>query len=168
MGRVEIYFLCYNHRRIFWAHRRDARVLLERIMNSPAFDYLGRGMAAATRRHEVISNNLANVNTPNFKSSSVDFEELLAKELMPPDTGKLEMVRTHDRHLPKPPLLLKAWPVVKQDLTQSMRKDQNNVDIDREMANLAKNQLYYNALTSQLSGFVSGMRAVITSNGQGA
>jgi flagellar basal-body rod protein FlgB len=136
-------------------------------MNSAAFDYLGRGLRAATLRHEVISNNLANVNTPNFKRSSVKFEDLLAKELMPPDEGELKMVRTHDRHFPEPDLPFKAWPTVEQDLRTTMRKDNNNVDIDMEMGNLVKNQLYYNALTSQLGGFISGLKGVITS-GQGS
>ena len=52
--------------------------MLEQIMNSPNFDYLGRGLQAANLRHEVISNNIANVNTPNFKRSAVNFEDLLA------------------------------------------------------------------------------------------
>lgn len=133
-------------------------------MNSPAFDYAGRGMAAASLRHEVISNNLANVNTPNFKRSTVVFEDLLAKELMPPDTTTLKMVRTRDRHLPEPEIFTKAVPTVEQDLSTTMRKDNNNVDIDQEMGNLAKNQLYYNAMASQVGGFISLMRTIITSN----
>ena len=44
-----------------------------------------------------------------------------------------------------------------------MRVDNNNVDIDSEMAGLAKNQLYYNAMATELGGFVSKMKSVITS-----
>ena len=55
--------------------------MLEQILNAPNFDYLSRGLEAANMRHEVISNNIANVNTPNFKRSAVNFEDLLAKEL---------------------------------------------------------------------------------------
>jgi flagellar basal-body rod protein FlgB len=41
--------------------------------------------------------------------------------------------------------------------------DDNNVDIDIEMAGLSKNHLYYNAMTPQLGGFMTKMKNVITS-----
>ena len=136
--------------------------MLEQIMNSSNFDYLGRGLAAATMRHEVISNNIANVNTPNFKRSAVNFEDLLAKELHLGDGSRMDMVRTHDRHLPIA-IPGKAQAVIEEDNTTTMRVDNNNVDIDSEMAGLAKNQLYYNAMTTQLGGFITKMKNVITS-----
>lgn len=118
-------------------------------------------------RHEIISHNIANVNTPNYRRSVLDFEELLAKELYgeEPD-GKLRMVRTHDEHLPAEPLPFRAEPTIYQDNTTIMRTDDNNVDIDIEMASLAKNQMYYNAVATQLSGYVSTLRNAITSSGQ--
>ncbi|SFI06629.1 flagellar basal-body rod protein FlgB [Selenomonas ruminantium] len=132
-------------------------------MNSSNFDYLGRGLAAATMRHEVISNNIANVNTPNFKRSAVNFENLLAKELhLDNDGRRLDMVRTHDRHLPMA-LPGKVHAVIEEDGTTTMRVDNNNVDIDIEMAGLAKNQLYYNAMTTELGSFINRMKGVITS-----
>ena len=45
-----------------------------------------------------------------------------------------------------------------------MRYDNNNVDIDVEMASLAKNSLYFNALARQVGAGFSQMRSVI--NGQ--
>ena len=100
-------------------------------------------MTAASIRQEVIANNVANVNTPNYRKSTVEFEELLAREMYgeEPD-GKLKMVRTHDKHLPPDPLNFHAEPQIIQDNTTTMRTDDNNVDIDIEMASLAKNQLY--------------------------
>ena len=44
-----------------------------------------------------------------------------------------------------------------------MRVDNNNVDIDIEMASLAKNQLYYNAMATELGGYVNKLKNVITS-----
>jgi len=132
-------------------------------MNSSNFDYLSRGMSAANLRQEVISNNIANVNTPHFKRSAVNFEDLLAKELHLDDDGRrLDIVRTHDRHLPIP-IHGKVNAVVEEDQTTTMRVDDNNVDIDIEMAELSKNQLYYNAMATQLGGFMTRMKNVITS-----
>ena len=136
--------------------------MLEQIMNSSNFNYLGRGLAAANLRQEVISNNIANVNTPNFKKSDVVFEELLAKEIGMDDSGRLPLVRTHDRHLPVG-MIGGAKASIQEDDTTTMRVDNNNVDIDIEMASLAKNQLYYNAMASSLGGYMSKLKNVITS-----
>lgn len=136
--------------------------MLEQIMNSSNFNYLGRGLAAANLRQEVISNNIANVNTPNFKKSDVVFEELLAKEIGMDDSGRLPLVRTHDRHLPVG-MIGGAKASIQEDDTMTMRVDNNNVDIDIEMASLAKNQLYYNAMATELGGYVNKLKNVITS-----
>ena len=139
-------------------------IVLESIVNGPAIDYLQRGMAAANLRQEVISNNVANVNTPRFKKSDVVFEELLAKEIYgdPDDDRRLKMVRTHDKHLPME-VSFRATPSIEVDDTTTMRVDKNNVDIDIEMANLAKNQLYYNSLATELKAHFGRLKNVITS-----
>ena len=136
--------------------------MLEQIMNSSNFNYLGRGLAAANLRQEVISNNIANVNTPNFKKSDVVFEEFLAKEIGMDDSGRLPLVRTHDRHLPVG-MIGGAKASIQEDDTTTMRVDNNNVDIDIEMASLAKNQLYYNAMATELGSYVNKLKNVITS-----
>ena len=141
------------------------KLVLEQIMNSSNFNYLGRGLAAASLRQEVISHNIANVNTPNFKRSGVIFEDLLAKEIGLGDDEaekKLDIVRTHDRHLPIPEFPNHEAQIYEVDTT-TMRVDNNNVDIDIEMASLAKNQLYYNAMASSLGGYMSKLKNVITS-----
>lgn len=138
--------------------------MLEQLLNAPTINYLSRGMTAATMRQEVISHNIANVNTPNFRRSGVNFEEALAKELYGEDTGgKLQMIRTRDKHLPADKTPIHAVPTVVEDNTTIMRADDNNVDIDIEMSGLTKNHLYYNALASQLKGHFTKVKNVITS-----
>ena len=141
--------------------------MLEQLLNSSNFNYLPRAMTAASIRQEVIANNVANVNTPNYKKSTVEFEELLAREIYgeEPD-GKLKIVRTHDKHLPIETLPFHAEPQIVQDNSTTMRVDKNNVDIDIEMATLAKNQLYYNAVVTKFGSYVSALKNAITSNGQ--
>lgn len=141
--------------------------MLEQIFGSANFNYMPRAMQAANIRQEVIANNIANVNTPNFRKSVVNFEDLLAREIYgeEPD-GKLDMVRTHDKHLPFKPLEFRAEPTIFHDTTNIMRVDHNNVDIDVEMATLAKNQLYYNAVVTEFGGHVNRMKNVITSGQQ--
>ena len=55
--------------------------MLKAILASPKIDILQKAVGAATLRQKVISDNIANVNTPQFKKSEVQFEELLAKEM---------------------------------------------------------------------------------------
>lgn len=140
--------------------------MIEQLTNSTNFDYLSRGMTAASIRHEVISHNIANVNTPNYRKSSLEFEDLLAREIYgeEPEEGKLQMTRTRDSHMPHKPLDYHAEPNIIQEMTTIMRVDENNVDIDIEMATLAKNQLYFNALATQLGNYITKVRNVITSS----
>ena len=136
-------------------------------MNSSNFNYLSRAMTAANMRQEVISNNIANVNTPNFRKSDLVFEEMLAQELYgSTDDGRLKPARTHAKHLPTPEEPFYAMPQIVEDKSTLMRVDDNNVDIDVEMANLAKNQIYFNALATQMTSYVSKMKSVITSGQQ--
>jgi len=137
--------------------------MLEQILNSPTFDYAQRGLQAATMRQDVISNNIANVNTPDFKRSDVVFESLLAKEMgLGEDKNKLQMVRTRDRHLPQA-MDGRVMARIQLDDTTTMRVDGNNVDIDAEMADLAKNQIYYSALAKKIGSYIQGVKNVITS-----
>ena len=140
--------------------------MLEQVVNSSTLDIGSRALAAASLRHEVLSNNIANVNTPYFRRSYVRFEDLLKKELGLENDPLMKPVRTHDRHLPLP-FRGKARAAIEQESTTNMRVDGNNVDIDREMAEIAKNQLYYSVLATQVGGHVRKLKDVINS-GQNA
>ena len=49
------------------------------------------------------------------------------------------------------------------DTSTTMRTDKNNVDIDKEMANLAKNQIYFNALAKEMGSHFQKVKTIITS-----
>lgn len=115
-------------------------------------------IAAAELRQQVIADNIANVDTPGFKRSEVLFEELLARQLSSQATSGLEARRTHEKHIPFGRGRSVVKPQLATDSTTSMNNSGNNVDIDREMALLAKNQLRYNALIQQLNHEISMLR----------
>ena len=142
--------------------------MLEQIMNSTNFYYLPRAMTAASMRQEVVAHNIANINTPNYVKKNLEFEEMLAQEIYgeTKPKGKVQLVQTNDKHLPFRKLNAYATPAFVEDRSAIMRVDHNNVDIDIEMATLAKNQIYYNAMATQLGGYVSKLRNAITSGGQ--
>jgi flagellar basal-body rod protein FlgB len=84
------------------------------------------------QRQGVLANNLANVNTPNFKRSDVSFQGALASALQS-SNGDTSVVDNT------------AF-TTSTDSSTSMRADGNNVDVDVESANLAKNQLLFDSV----------------------
>ena len=111
---------------------------------------LQKGLDAATLRQEVISNNVANVNTPGFKRSNVTFEEGLKKAL----AGR-------ENNYQRTSLLEDTSPEAVKDNRTSMRNDLNNVDMEIEMLNLSSNQIKYNGLIQLLNDRYSNLRYVI-------
>ncbi|CUH96080.1 hypothetical protein P22_2168 [Propionispora sp. 2/2-37] len=122
---------------------------------------LEQALSASSLRHKVISNNIANVNTPGFKKSEVVFESLLQRALDGGDGDTLPLVKTHEKHLPLASPGEMVTPVVNTIGTTSMRTDENNVDVDIEMAEMAKNNIYYNAVAQQIGKYYTGIKSVI-------
>lgn len=119
---------------------------------------LEKGIYASSLRHKVLSNNIANVNTPKFKRSDVSFEGYLQSSLA--DNGKkLPLARTNEKHLNASGGFTALS--VNAQSAYSIRTDGNNVDIDSEMAEMAKNTIYYDAVTQQLSRYYSGIKNAI-------
>ncbi|HWS30760.1 MAG TPA: flagellar basal body rod protein FlgB [Clostridia bacterium] len=123
--------------------------------------YLEKGLDASWLRNQVISNNIANAETPNFKSSRVEFEDVFAAAL--DDENSFDNKMTREKHIdfstPDPGDVV---PTVYQNSDTTMRMDGNNVDIDYENVELAKNTLYYNTLVEKLNSEFSMLRTAIT------
>ncbi len=118
-----------------------------------------KSLDAAWSRNEIISQNIANVDTPGYKRKDVAFEEYLINS-----KKRITGNRTDVRHIPiSPSDIDSVEPTVTQDYSKlSMRIDGNNVDIDTEMADLAKNSIKFNALTQMLNGSFSKIKSVIS------
>lgn len=131
------------------------------LLNTGSMDRIGRALDASQLRQNVIANNIANVDTPRFKRSEVRFEQLLQQEL---NSYKSSFVgyRTDPRHFAIGRSDRNAvQPEVVTDRKSSMNNNENNVDIDYEMALMAKNQLYYNTLIQQLNHEIRMTRTAI-------
>ena len=121
--------------------------MIDKISNKTLM--LEKALDAAWMRNETISNNIANVNTPGFKKSYVRFEEYLKDAH---EKFQISGIKKDARFLPiGKDRIVSVSPEIVQENSTSMRRDQNNVDIDVEMAELAKNTIKYNALIAQLS-----------------
>lgn len=114
---------------------------------------LEKTLDALSLRQEVIANNIANVNTPDYRRKEVTFEEEL-KEALSQEPKRIKGYLTHPKHIPipQPQVTLegvkpKVWE--RDDLF--FRNDKNGVDIDTELAELAKNAMKHVALSRTLA-----------------
>lgn len=124
-------------------------------MNNTSYEFLKKGMDTAALRQSAISSNIANVNTPGYKVNKVEFESRLQGVL--DGTG---LVRTDEGHM-YPGGVTGLDPVMEKRTNTSVKDDGNNVDIDYEMAELSANNIYYDALVSQLNAKYAMMRSVL-------
>ncbi|HXG24543.1 MAG TPA: flagellar basal body rod protein FlgB [Chthonomonadales bacterium] len=126
--------------------------MLEKILNTKAFLTAQAALDGLSLRHAAISHNIANVNTPGYKRIEVPFESALARAVR-------KNVSTCG--LPCRPNLEFTPPVVRDPSIG--RADGNNVDIEREIVQLADNTLRYETLSSYVASFFLGLKAVINS-----
>lgn len=137
--------------------------MINKLFNN--VDLLQKGMDAAWLRNDVVSNNIANADTPGFKSSSVSFESLFKSALEDAEDGTPGFCakQTREGHVAftGDASLDDISPVVTQNSNTTMRQDGNNVDIEAENVALAKNTIYYYMLTEQINSEFSRLSMAI-------
>jgi flagellar basal-body rod protein FlgB len=109
-----------------------------------------KALDAAWLRNEVISQNIANVDTPGYKRKAVQFEEFLNNEMQ---SGQISQGKSK--------LAGGDINVIEDPSGSSYRSDGNNVDIENEMALLSANSIRYNTLIQKISGDFQKLRSVI-------
>lgn len=117
------------------------------------YNYMKQAMSTVSKREEVISNNIANVNTKGYKR----FDVVLKDEIN--NKNDISLKRTHNKHLEDGSL--NSSYEVKRDDSSSMRLDGNNVDVDVEMSNLAANSILFNSLVTSINNEYSMKSNVI-------
>lgn len=117
---------------------------------------LEKALDASWLRNEAISNNIANIDTPNYKRQVVEFEDFLSDAL---DNKKLKIKTTNENHITNSNDLNEIKIQVRKDYEQNnMRTDGNNVDIDREMALISKNNIYYQVISQQIKNKINKIK----------
>jgi flagellar basal-body rod protein FlgB len=122
---------------------------------------LQRALNLRSAQHHALSANIANADTPRYRSFEVAVDEELRK--LRPDRRRLEMARTQAVHMPQP-----AHPATDSVHLRagaapgfSLRADGNTVDIDRAMGDLAENTLKYKTAAQLLSAKLKSLKNVI-------
>lgn len=120
-----------------------------------------KALGFRAQRAEVLANNIANADTPNYKARDLDFASVLAEQSAKSQRGQIGLNRTDGRHIA-------AEGVSMGDAALSYRTpfqpsiDQNTVDVQVEQSNYAENAVQFQAsftlLNSKFKTLVSALR----------
>lgn len=120
------------------------------------YGLMEKSLDAAYLRNEVIANNIANVDTPGYKRKTVGFENYINGKTVSTFTAR----KTRRLHVDFPGHENDTR--VETDHSElSTRLDGNNVDIENEMAQMAKNSIKYDTLVQTLNTRLRRLRSAI-------
>ncbi len=120
-------------------------------------DVLEKAADNSWLRNEVLSNNIANNDTPGYKRKDVEFAKYLNSALESP----MNPYSTLNQRVQHADLDLVRSDVYTDYSTLSYRLDGNNVDIETEEVELASNQLTYNAIIDSMNNEFSRIKMVL-------
>ncbi|MBF0276231.1 MAG: flagellar basal body rod protein FlgB [SAR324 cluster bacterium] len=132
------------------------------LINTKLTTLLEKTLDFRSQRHDLLASNVANKDTPGYHAQDLVFEKNLEKALHADKPGELRT--TNPLHMDgndTPPMEL----VQAKRITSSapfVGFDGNTVDLDREMAKIAENQLMYSAATRMISSQFSKLKTVIS------
>lgn len=128
-----------------WYRRWKEQLLLD------TYDLLKTAMNVSAQRAELISSNIANVNTDGYKAKRIVFESELKQALASSGTDAATEASVSQ-----------VKPKITENATTSIKDNGNNVDLEVEMLDQAANGLYYSALTAQVNGRLLMMNLVLS------
>jgi flagellar basal-body rod protein FlgB len=127
--------------------------MLTRLFDG-AIEQVTRGLAYATRRHDVLSQNVANLETPGYQAKDVVFDDYLKPMLRVVTSGDAPEL------LPVGPAERRPRLVMAAD--GQAKPNGNDVDMDHQMSRVAENTLFHNALTQILAGQFNALKQAIS------
>lgn len=120
------------------------------VLNNRNFKMVQASVDALWLKQRVISNNIANIDTPNFKASEVSFRHVLSNKTNEQGEREVSKVRIN----------------ITQNNAFSSRLDGNNVDLEKEQLALWETFAHYTFLTQNISRSISNLRYVINNTGK--
>ncbi len=114
-------------------------------MSIPSNKILETLLDYSALKHKVIGQNIANANTNNYKRKDVEFKDLLEKGMQNLSTTKYRSSEFN----------------VKVDEESAINSQGNNVDVSREMADMAQNSIMFKFASKKLHGYYQSLQSVI-------
>jgi len=116
--------------------------------------YIEAALNSRALRQDLISSNIANVDTPYYRAKDIDFETMLAKHAHQEFEGtpktRLQMAKTDSMHIDPERDGVDVDPTIFYRDGHMARNDGNTVDLDVETTELSKNTVMYNALVETM------------------
>ncbi|WP_102346951.1 flagellar basal body rod protein FlgB [Bacillus sp. Marseille-P3661] len=119
---------------------------------SNSINLLENSLAYSATKQRVIANNIANVDTPNYKARTVSFKTEL-------ENATLKAHRLNEKHIDFTHSSSSFQ--IRSQVNTSYNHNGNNVDIDKEMAEMAQNQIYYNLIADRLNSKFNGLKEAL-------
>lgn len=132
---------------------------------SAVTDLLFQQLSFRGDRQRVISGNIANINTPGYKTKDLVFEDELKKVQSSKDDLKLNV--THQNHIAfDTTTVAKTRNKVVEVLDLEEQNDGNNVSLDKQMSEMAKNNVVFNAIQASIKKDSAWLKEIIASSGK--
>ncbi|MBY0518427.1 MAG: flagellar basal body rod protein FlgB [Bacteriovoracaceae bacterium] len=131
-------------------------------VNDKTFRALATSLKFREMRQELMSGNVANAQTPGYKSVKLDFEEALARAT--DVDGQLSMGATDERHFNVGGGgFNNLEPEVYEDPNGVVSENGNTVDVEAEMARMAENKIMYDTTVQLMNKKLGLMKYAINS-----
>ena len=136
-----------------------------KLFNDTMFAFQ-RMLDCRSQRHNVVSSNLSNAETPGYKAKDVEFEGILREAISTEKT--IPLVKTNSKHIDGGGQIefLSAEPEVITVKTPVVSFDGNTVSVEREMARLSENSMLYQTETEILARLYSGLKFAVNDGGR--
>ena len=121
---------------------------------------LKKGLDFQSARNLMISTNVSNMETPDFKAHDVNFEKQLQEFIS--SGNRLQMKSTNSKHFGPSNEGLKSMEPRPFELSDPSKSNGNNVNVDKEMGKLAENQIMYTAFIQLMMKRGSTVRSAVT------
>ena len=118
-----------------------------------------KALAFRAERAEVLANNIANADTPNYKARDLDFASVLAAQQG--ETSKpVSLARTHSNHIPAEGLVDQAA-ALRYRIPHQPAIDGNTVEVEAEKARYTENAVDFQASFTFLNGKFKGLMTAL-------
>ena len=119
-----------------------------------------RALQVRTERGQVLANNLANADTPNFKARDIDFRKVMAAAEDELATSKPDLIRTNSKHI-EGFADATTENFLKYSLPTQPSLDGNTVETHIEKAKFMENAMQHEATLEFVNSKISGIRGAL-------
>lgn len=130
-----------------------------------ALNFQQEVLSLRQQRHEVLTSNIANADTPNYKARDFDFSQELSRAMEGDRAGQsgLSLSTTSAGHIGGHGVSGSKVHDLMYRVPAQPSLDGNTVDMDRERAEFADNAVRYQASLTMLNSRIQGLKSAMQS-----